>query len=278
MRQQKSILPSMKLMICGTIVSALLAYVNMSVQAGDKPLKLVFEDNFDGKALNKKHWQIIRGNGCPQLCGFGNNERQAYTKSKDNLYVKDGKLFITAIKKSGKKRAFKSAKITTKPTGGWKYGKISVRAKIAKGIGSWSAIWMMPQRNTYGGWPKSGEIDMMEHVGYDQGRIHGTIHTEAFNHIKKTEKNGQIVLKDAHEKFYTYSIVWTENKITWLADDKEYFSLTKESGDTSDQWPFDQPYHLILNLAVGGNWGGREGIVPAHFPTSMVVDWVKVWQ
>lgn len=238
--------------------------------------QLVFEDNFDGNKLNPSHWEIINGNGCPQLCGFGNDELQAY--SGENLTVKDGFLTITAEKRGGMDRPYKSGKITTKPMGGWKYGKFSIRAKLAHGVGAWSAIWMMPQKDTYGIWPKSGEIDITEHVGHELDTIFSTIHTQSYNHMNGNDISKRIKLKGSTDNFHTYTLIWKEDRLIWEIDGKKFFTIKKKSGDTSDEWPFDNPFHLILNVAVGGKFGGQKGVTESHFPTTMVVDWVKVWQ
>lgn len=266
-------------LLMGLAVKAPTAFAQSNVGGkAEQKYRLVFQDDFSGKALDPKHWEIIHGNGCPALCGFGNQELQYYTGSADNLKIADGFLTLTARHQKQADQAYTSAKITTKPTKGWQYGKISVRAKLPTGLGTWPAIWMLPQNNKYGGWPKSGEIDIMEHVGYDQGVVHGTVHTESFNHLKNTQKAGTISLPRAHEQFHTYTLEWTANRLTWLVDGKAYYQIDKKPSDTADEWPFDHPYHLIINLAVGGGWGGKKGVNPRDYPAQLVIDWVKVWQ
>jgi len=239
---------------------------------------LVFEDNFNRSKLDRDNWEATLGNGCPNNCGFGNHERQTYTSTPDNLKIAKGQLRLTARRGESKKDPYSSAKITSKPMGGWQYGKISVRAKLPYGVGTWPAIWMMPMVNKYGGWPKSGEIDIMEHVGYDYGTIHGTVHTQAFNHKINTQKSGHVKIANDPQGFHVYSIVWTSNSIIWSIDDKIYFTFTKEKEYDVQQWPFDQPFYLILNLAVGGSWGGQQGIDNNAFPATLAIDWVRVWQ
>jgi len=238
-------------------------------------LSLVWSDEFevDGKPDTKK-WEIIHGDGCPSMCGFGNQEWQAYTGKKRNLRVEDGKLIIEAHKR----KKYTSAKITTQKLSGWRYGKISVRAKLPAGIGTWPAIWMLPDENTYGTWPRSGEIDIMEHVGYRQGVVHGTVHTAAYNHKIGTQKGGEVVVADATKAFHVYSVVWNENHILWSVDDTEYYQFKRLAGDTFEEWPFDKPFHLILNLAIGGTWGGKYGVDKKAFPTRLEIDWIRVWQ
>lgn len=129
----------------------------------------------------------------------------------------------------------------------------------------------------YGGWPASGEIDIMEHVGYDPGVIHGTIHTEKYNYIKQTQKEGKTSVADAQDTFHVYAIDWREDKIDFFVDDKRYHTVTREPSDDFTGWPFDQRFFLILNIAVGGNWGGREGIDDSIWPQRLEVDYVRVY-
>lgn len=239
----------------------------------------IFSDDFtQGSALDGNKWQIITGDGCPGLCGFGNNEKQTYTDKSQNLRIEDGILTIQAHAADKKGDKFTSAKIITRFKQYFLYGKISVKARLPKGVGTWPAIWMLPDENKYGGWPGSGEIDIMEHVGFDAGVIHGTIHTKSYNHKIGTHKGKQQQVADADRAFHIYSLNWTPDKLEWFIDDKLYYSIERQEKDTADEWPFDHPYHLILNLAVGGDWGGSKGIDVNAFPTQFEIDWVKVWQ
>lgn len=236
---------------------------------------LVWSDEFDGSGLPaSKSWNISEGNGCPELCGFGNNEKQFYTKNSENLRIEKGKLIIKALKDAEK--GYTSAKITTKDILDWKYGYIEVSAKLPIGKGSWPAIWMLPTLEGNMEWPRDGEIDIMEYVGYNPGTVYGTIHTESYNHVKGTEKSDSIRVEDAHENFHTYAIHWTDQKIEWLVDDVPYHAVYK-NGDGKAGWPFDNEFHLILNLAVGGNWGGKYGIDNESFPQEFVIDYVRVY-
>lgn len=238
--------------------------------------RLVWSDEFDGEELDQNLWGANIGDGCPELCGFGNSELQYYSDSHQNIRVTDGKLIITAIKDSIHNSAYSSAKLITKGTGDWQYGRIEVSAKLPKGVGTWPAIWMLPSENKYGGWPGSGEIDIMEHVGYNQGMIYGTVHTNSFNHMIGTQKGDSIIVADASEKFHEYAIEWKENKIEWFIDGKQYHTF-ENTGINTDDWPFDHPFHLILNVAVGGTWGGSRGIDESIWPQSMEIDYVRVY-
>ncbi len=161
--------------------------------------------------------------------------------------------------------------------GDWLYGKVEVRAKVASGRGIWPAIWMLPTDWEYGGWPRSGEIDIMEHVGYEPDSIYTTVHTETFNHIKNTQIGSATYLPDCETDFKVYGIEWDEEKIDFFIDDQKVFTFTN-SGKGVDEWPFDQKFHLILNVAVGGNWGGVKGVDNEMFPASMQIDYVRVYQ
>lgn len=247
-------------------------------QASDGEKILVWSDEFDydGEPDTKK-WGYDLGDGCPTLCGWGNNEQQTYTKSIENVRVANGNLIIEADKMKSDSNKFTSARLITKNKGDWKYGYIEVKAKLPEGKGTWPAIWMLPTEWEYGDWPQSGEIDIMEHVGYDQGNIHGTVHTTAFNHIKGTQKGDSIIIDSASEEFHKYAINWTPDKIEFLVDDKVYNTFNN-NGEGPEAWPFDKPFHLILNIAVGGNWGGKHGIDHSVWPQQMVVDYVRVYK
>ncbi|SMG09761.1 Glycosyl hydrolases family 16 [Marivirga sericea] len=241
----------------------------------EKQEQLIWSDEFDGEGLpDTKDWNITHGNGCPEFCGFGNNEKQFYTKSLENIRQEDGKLMIKALKDDSK--GYTSAKVTTKNKHDWKYGYIEVRAKLPIGKGAWPAIWMLPSLSGDMEWPRDGEIDIMEHVGYNPGTVYGTIHTERYNHVKGTEKSDSIKIEDAHKEFHTYAIHWTDEKIEWLVDDIPYHTVLK-NGDGKAGWPFDEEFHLILNLAVGGNWGGKYGVDEESFPQEFVIDYVRIY-
>ncbi len=239
--------------------------------------QLVWQDEFDGTELDRSKWTAYVGDGCPQMCGFGNNELQYYTDQPSNVNLLHGILTITALADSFKTRAFSSAKLVTKGKADWKYGRMEVKARIPQGRGNWPAIWMLPTKNSYGGWPRSGEIDIMEHVGYDQGNMHGTVHTESFNHTKGTQKGDSVQIADISDQFHVYAIEWTKDQIDFFMDDTKYHTF-KNTGNGSEDWPFDQPFYMILNLAIGGNWGGKMGIANDIFPNRLEIDYVRVYQ
>lgn len=264
----------------GTSIFWLLLFTAVLISCQWRPnQRLVWVDEFGNNgAPDTTKWNFELGDDCPDLCGWGNNEAQYYTKDSKNVRVENGRLIIEARMDSFGVRAYTSARLTTKTKGDWLYGRIEVKAKLPRGRGTWPAIWMLSTDWKYGGWPESGEIDIMEHVGFDPGIIHGTIHTESYNHVRNTQKGGEWKVDDAQDEFHIYAIDWTADKIEFFVDGKMYYAFSRSANDTFRQWPFDKQFHLILNLAVGGNWGGAKGIDDTIWPQRMEVDWVKVFQ
>lgn len=242
-------------------------------------LQLVWADEFDEPGLpDTAKWSYDVGDGCPDICGWGNNELQYYTERRpENARVEDGHLIIEARRENYETREYTSARLVTREKGDWLYGRIEVRAELPSGLGTWPAIWMLPTDWAYGGWPKSGEIDIMEHVGYEPDSIYGTVHTEAYNHTLGTQRGGQLFVPDCEQAFHVYAIDWTPDQIDWYVDDQLYHSFPNE-GSGYEVWPFDQPFHLIMNIAVGGNWGGNRGVAEDIWPQRMTVDYVRVYQ
>jgi beta-glucanase (GH16 family) len=241
--------------------------------------QLVWSDEFDvpGKP-DTGRWDYDLGDGCPNVCGWGNNELEYYTENEKNARIENGHLIIEAHKESAGDKLYTSARLVTRARGDWLYGRLEIRAKLPRGKGTWPAIWMLSTDWKYGGWPASGEIDIMEHVGYDPGVVHGTIHTEAYNHQKGTHKGEHIEVADAQDEFHDYAIEWRENSINFFVDNQQYHRVERSATDGYEEWPFDQRFHLILNLAVGGNWGGAEGVDESIWPQRLVVDYVRVYQ
>ncbi|MDO5571296.1 MAG: glycoside hydrolase family 16 protein [Bacteroidales bacterium] len=237
--------------------------------------QLVWSEEFnytglpDSSIWNYEYGQSIR-----------NRESQFYTRSrKENSFVEDGTLKITAIKESfdGKKNNYTSAALITRNKAEFQYGKIEVCARLPKGVGIWPAIWMLPSHKEYGGWPNCGEIDIMEFVGFSPDTIHTTVHTGKFNHTIGTQKGHAQRLTNLNDKFHIYSIEWFPNKIDFLLDDNKVFTFNKE-GDTPEYWPFDKPFYLIMNIAIGGGWGGMKGIDDSIFPQTMEIDYIRVYK
>lgn len=237
---------------------------------------LVWADEFDKAGLpdSTKWGYDVGGNG------WGNKELEYYTaKRTENARIENGKLIIEARKEAYKGSNYTSARLLTKGIAEWKYGRMEAMAKLPKGVGTWPAIWMLGKKVATAGWPLGGEIDIMEHVGFDEGVVHGTVHTEAYNHVKGTQKGDQINVKNVTSYFHLYAIEWTADQIDFFVDDQKYYSVQKSVlGNTEAQWPFDQPFFLILNVAVGGGWGGQKGVDENIWPQRMEVDYVRVYQ
>lgn len=244
---------------------ALLCFVFGSCQDSEK---LIFEEEFTGNSLNESHWNYELGDGCPNLCGWGNNERQIYTK--ENVLVSDGYLTIKATKDS---TGYHSGRITTAKKVEFQYGTIEVKAKLAKGQGVWPAIWMLGSDINKKGWPACGEIDIMEYVGKKPHEIHTTLHTTDSHGQSKNTKI--IVDENIENGFHIYKSKWTKEFIKFYIDDKLVYTFSpKEKND--ETWPFNKPFYIILNMAIGGNFGGPE-VDDAIFPQEFIVDYVKVY-
>lgn len=237
---------------------------------------LIWSDEFDGEGLpDDSKWNYDVGGS-----GWGNNELEYYTSDK-NAYQKDGNLVIEARKEDCEGRSFTSARLVSRDKGDWLYGKIEVKAKLPTGLGTWPAIWMLSTDWEYGSWPASGEIDIMEHVGYDQNNIHASVHTQSYYHKINTQKSSTKYARGVSEDFHVYSIEWLPDKIMAYIDGELYFTFDPKkykSSPTYKEWPFDKRMHLLLNLAVGGAWGGVKGVDENIFPQQMLVDYVRVYQ
>jgi beta-glucanase (GH16 family) len=255
-------------------IVAVIVFVAASCDAQVPGYKLVWADEFEKAGLpDSAKWSYdVGGNG------WGNKELEYYTKGDTaNAVVRGGKLFITAKRGRMGNNEYSSARMVTKFKGDWLYGRIEVRAMLPAGRGMWPAIWMLPTDWKYGGWPASGEIDIMENVGYMPDSVFGSAHTKTFNHTIHTGKTRGLFVGDAYTAFHTYAVEWDEKQIRWFVDDNNYFSFAN-TGRGFAEWPFDQRFHVILNVAVGGGWGGQKGVDDAAFPASMVVDYVRVYK
>lgn len=241
-------------------------------QVPEKPMKLVWSDEFNTPgAPDPAKWTYEEGY-------LRNKEAQFYTRRKENVRIENGRLVIEARKDDWEGKPVTSGSITTRGLHSWTYGKIEVRAKIPTGRGTWPAIWMLGDDIRTVGWPRCGEIDIMENVGFDPERIHGTVHTGDLNHTKNTHKGGSILVPKVWEEFHTYGIVWNEDKIVFTFDGKPYFTFENDKAENVGTWPFDKPHFLIINLAIGGGWGGQKGIDEAIYPSRYEIDWVRIYQ
>lgn len=232
-----------------------------------------FTDEFSitGKPDTTK-WTYDIGGG-----GWGNNELEYYTNLAGNASVSNGILSITAKKEAYNNMNYTSARLVSKGLGSMLYGRIEVSAKLPSGRGMWPAVWMLSNDNVYGSWPKSGEIDVMENVGYDPNPVYFTIHTQLYNGAIGTQKGGNKSMPDASTVFHKYRVDWTPYAVRGYYDDVLLFTYVND-GQGAPSWPFDQKFHLLLNIAVGGNWGGIKGVDDSAFPTSMQVDYVHFYK
>lgn len=243
---------------------------------GARDSVLVWSEEFATPGLpDPSRWDWDEGGS-----GMGNKEAQFYTRRHlANARVEGGQLVITARRQDTLSCwygpcKFTSARLVTRGIESWLYGKVEVRALLPKGKGVWPAIWMLPEKAVYGGWPASGEIDIMEHVGHEPGKIYGTVHTEAFNHVLGTQSGASRTVSDPTANWHVYGLEWGPDSLSISVDGQRIHRFA--NGGTPEEWPFDQPFHLLLNFAVGGEWGGAQGIDSAAFPQEFRVDWVRV--
>ncbi len=262
----------LRLFLFLAVIILLFGFISRQI-AASKEWKLIWSDEFDYKGLpDETKWGYdVGGNG------WGNDELEFYTKKRlENARVENGNLIIEARKENWEDKKYTSARLVTKGKADWKYGKIEVRAKLPKGVGTWPAIWMLGSTTPLK-WPDDGEIDIMEHVGFDPGAIHASVHCKKYNHVIHTQKTAITDVPDFSDAFHLYTVEWDESSISIFVDDNKYFTFTNEHSGY-DAWPFDQPMHLLLNVAVGGFWGGQKGIDDSIFPQQMLVDYVRVYQ
>ena len=260
----------------------------LSASAGE--WKLVWSDEFDHKGPpDKTKWSYEEG-------FLRNDELQYYMRERaDNARVDKGMLVLEARKERFKNPSYDPAKTPPKPStarefaeytsaslvtlgkAAWRYGRIEVRAKLPAGKGMWPAIWLLGTNIGKIGWPTCGEIDIMEYVGFDPKTIYGTIHTAKYNHVKGTQKGSKLEVADPAKRFHVYAAEWGPEAISLSVDQKQYFTFPNEHTG-AEAWPFDAEFYLILNIAVGGSWGGQKGVDDSIFPQRMLVDYVRVYQ
>ncbi len=249
-----------------------LLLIVLAPPAAAADFKLVWSDEFNKPgAPDPAKWTYEKGR-------IRNREAQYYTEARqENARIEKGRLILEARKEAWENAEYTSASLTTEGKASWSHGRVEVRAKLPGGRGTWPAIWMLGVNRKQVGWPKCGEIDIMENVGFEPEVIHANIHTEAYNHAKKTNKGNKITVKSPDRKFHVYSVEWDTNEMKFAVDGKVYFTYANEKTGAA-AWPFDEPFYLILNVAIGGTWGGQKGIDETIFPRRMEVDWVRVFQ
>ena len=240
--------------------------------------ELVWNDEFNLSNIDQSKWNHEEWGP-----GMVNDELQAYTNRSINSYIEDSCLVIRTLHENYNGANYTSARMNSAGKGDFLYGKIDIKAKLPSGSGTWPAIWMLPTDWVYGGWPASGEIDIMEHVGCNLNWVKGSIHTEDCNWNdgcpnQSAGGNGQDqYIPGVSDNFIIYSIEWSASKIDFFINNNHYWTFTN-IGEGSGMWPFDQEFHIILNLAIGGSWGGICEIDNSSFPQKMKVDFVRVYK
>lgn len=240
--------------------------------------QLVWNDEFNGSSIDAQKWEHE-----VNAQGGGNNELQYYTARPENSYIDSGKLVIKALKETytGPEgtREYTSARLRTKGKGDWKYGRFEIRAKLPFGQGLWPAIWMLPTDWVYGGWAASGEIDIMELLGQEPNKVYGTLHYGGeWPDNKHTGASYTLPNGTFSDDFHLFVLEWDTTAIRWYVDGVHYQTQTQwHSSGGAYPAPFDQRFHLLLNVAVGGNWPGNPDDTTI-FPQTMVIDYVRVYK
>jgi beta-glucanase (GH16 family) len=238
--------------------------------SGPAGWRLVWHDEFDTPGPpDPARWDYEDGY-------VRNHERQLYTRRSENVRVEGGHLVIEARREPRGEHAYTSASVHTKHKGEWLYGRIEVRARIPVARGLWPAIWTLGAAHGAERWPDCGELDLMENVGFEPELVHVSVHTAAYNHVKKTHKTTITRVSDL-EGWHAYAAEWTPERVDFFVDDRKVFTFANE-GTGRAVWPFDRAQYLLLNVAIGGDWGGQHGIDDAQLPRAMLVDYVRVYQ
>lgn len=234
-------------------------------------------DEFNGKTIDPRAWRFDTSRNEQ---GWYNGEKQYYAANRAaNARIDHGSLVIEARREalSGRRdwggQRYSSAKLISRRA--WGYGFYEVRARLPCGRGTWPAIWLLPPS---GEWPDAGEIDLMEMVGWQANVVHATLHTALFNHARGTQRGAEVAVPTACSEFHRYQLDWTRDAITIGVDGRGYMRVADDQPGGLGAWPFARPYNLILNLAVGGDWGGAKGIDDAAMPQRMTVDYVRYWR
>lgn len=270
------------------IVAFLFFWITLNLSVAQSCLKLVYSDEFESATIDQSKWSFEQ-----QGPGWVNDELQNYTGNRtENARVENGSLILEARIDYYQGHKYSSARLHSNGKMSIHQGRMEFRAKLPGGKGTWPALWMMPSdifrhattcsaqtgwTQDCDAWPNSGEIDVMEYVGYDPGVIHGSAHTKNANFKSGGNFTSHINISNETDQFHTYAIEWRENTIEWFVDDQSYGLLNKPN-DSWEDWPFDQPFYAIMNIAVGGSWGGAQGMDDAIFPVRMEVDYVRMYE
>ena len=246
----------------------IILFISSLSVAQPKGKKLVWEEQFNAKELDLNNWNVELGDGCPN-CGWGNNERQLYTN--ENQKLKNGFLVITAKKEDEK---YTSSRITTKGKKEFQYGYFEARAKLPVGAGIWPAFWMLGANIDTVGWPKCGEIDILEYVGKEPHTVFTSLHTQdSHGNTINTKKT---VIETIEQGFHLYAIDWNSDKIDFYVDNQLVYRFQPDN-KTEAVWPYNQPFYFLVNMAIGGNFGGP-AVDDSIFPQEFKIDYIKVYQ
>lgn len=237
---------------------------------------LAWSDEFNGTSLDAAAWSAESGDGCPGLCGWGNNELQYYLAPPNNLFFQDGKMIIEAKAESYGGKNYTSSRIKTQGKKSFKYGRIDIRAILPKGKGIWPAFWMLPQDNVFGGWPRSGEIDIMELVGSEPAKASATVHYgpgPGSIYISRSHTLSGTTFNDA---FHVFSFEWQQDQMKFYVDNN-LFSTVNKADLGANNYPFNEKFYFLINLAVGGNLPGAPD-ASTLFPQWLILDYIRVYQ
>lgn len=232
---------------------------------------MVWNDEFDQEFIDTNKWNFETGNG---NWGWGNGEHQYYRPQ--NAFIEEGILVIEARNENYGGFQYTSTRMQTRNKGDWLYGRIKARIKVPEAGGTWPAFWMMPTNSVYGGWPNSGEIDIMEHYGCDPGDVHATVHNNVFNWNGGTPPTSYSLYTTATSDFHVYEVEWTENELKFFVDDIFIGSYSNANTGWA-QWPYNQEFYIILNLAIGSHFMPCQTEDNA-FPQRYEIDYVRVYQ
>jgi len=244
--------------------------------------RLVWRDEFGGNRLDLSKWDY---DTAYNKKGWFNGELQYYSAGRrENIRVAGGRLILAARRERLDPKRYQdwggqdytSAKVVTRGKAQWTYGYYEIRAKLPCARGTWPAIWMLPTNMAK--WPDEGEIDIMEQVGSEPNLIYASLHTQLFNHIQKTQRSVQKLLPTSCTGFHTYQLDWRPDSITIGFDGRAYMRVRNDQPGGKGAWPFNTPFYMILNLAMGGDWAAAKGMDDAALPQLMEVDYVRVWQ
>lgn len=232
--------------------------------------ELVWHDEFDGEVIDPEKWTMEIGGH-----GWGNNEKQFYTDRLENVRLEDGYLVLEARDEFFVRRHFTSGRIKTQDKFSFTYGRVEARMKLPYGQGIWPAFWMLGSNINQVPWPKSGEIDIMEHIGRDPTHVYGTVHGPGYSGSGGVGHYKIFPSGSLSEEFHTFAIEWEEDEIRWFVDDEQFFKLTSDL--VPGEWVFDHPFFILINMAVGGYWPGEPNETTV-FPQFLQVDYVRVYQ